>query len=120
MNVKREFIPFDEEIIRRELYALPDGDRAKLEALIEHYEAVGFGNPAPAQVDDYGAGLYRLRHIKPAYQGRLIFFVVDRTKGFERFVIVTVYKKQSKRTPLGVIETAKRRKKQWEDDRGKK
>lgn len=118
--MRREFIPFDEDTILRELRALPVGDRAKLEALMEHYEAVGFGNPAPAQVDDYGDGLYRLRHIKPAYQGRLIFFAVDRTKGFERLVIVAVYKKQSQKTPASVIETAKRRKREWEESRGKR
>lgn len=65
--MRREFVPFDEEIILEELRALPDGDRAKLEALMEHYEAVGLGNPSPAQVYDYGDGLYRLRHIKAAY-----------------------------------------------------
>jgi len=120
LKVRREFVPFDEETIRQELRTLPDRDRAKLEALIEHYETVGFDNPAPAQVDDYGDGLYRLRHVKPAYQGRLIYFAVDRTKGFERLVILAVYKKQSQKTPVSVIETAKRRKKQWEESRGKK
>ena len=72
--MKREFIPFDEET-----------------------KAVGLGNPSPAQVDDYGDGLYRLRHIKPAYQGRLIYFAADREKGFERLVILSVYKKQAQR-----------------------
>jgi hypothetical protein len=40
------------ETILRELKTLPDSDRSKLEALIEHYEMVGFGNPSPAQIDD--------------------------------------------------------------------
>jgi phage-related protein len=118
--VRREFIPFDEETILGELRTLTVGDRAKLQSLIEHYEMVGFGNPSPAQVDDYGDGLFRLRHIKPAYQGRLIYFAIDRTKGFERLVILTVYKKQSQKTPSNVIETAMRRKKQWEERKGKR
>ena len=67
----------------------------------------------------YEDGLYRLRHIKPAYQGRLIFFAVDRAAGFERLVILTVYKKQSQKAPASVLETAKRRKKQWEEERDK-
>ena len=117
--MRREFVPFDEQTILGELRALPASDRAKLEALIEHHETVGLGNPAPAQVDEYG-GLYRLRHIKAAYQGRLIFFAVERTKGFERLVILVVYKKQSQRTPAAVIETARRRKRQWKESRGEK
>lgn len=119
-RVRRDFVPFDEETILRELRTLPNGDRAKLEALIEHYETVGLGNPAPAQVDDYGDGLYRLRHVKPAYQGRLIFFAVDRMKGFERLIILTVYKKESQKMPTGIIETARRRKKQWEESKDKR
>ena len=118
--MRREIIPFDEETILRELKMLPDSDRAKLEALIEHYEMMGFGNPSPAPIDDYGDGLYRLRHIKPAYQGRLIFFAVDSVAGFERLVILMVYKKQSQKVPANVLETAKRRKKQWEETRGEK
>lgn len=115
--MRREFIPFDEEVICREFAALPDGDRAKLTALLVHYESVGFGNPSPAQIDDYGDGLYRLRHIKPAYMGRLIYFAVDRVAGFERLVILTVFKKQSHKVPSSVLETTRRRKKQWEERR---
>jgi phage-related protein len=71
-------------------------------------------------VDDYGDGLYRLRHVKLAYQGRLIFFAVDRAAGFERLVVLTVYKKQTQKVPARVLETAKRRKKQWEEARKKR
>ena len=99
---------------------MPTKDRAKLQALMEHYETVGFENPAPVQVDDYGDGLYRLRHVKPAYRGRVIFFAVDRVKDFERLVVLTVYKKQSQKTPASVVETAKRRKKLWEEERKKR
>lgn len=118
--MRREFIPFDEEVILTELKALPTSDRAKLEALIEHYETVGRGNPSPAQIDDYGDGIYRLRHVKAAYQGRLIFFAVDRKQGYERLIILTVYKKEGQRTPATVIETARRRKAKWQEEREKK
>ena len=118
--MRREFIPFDEEIVQKELDALPASDAAKLGMLMDHYETVGLGNPSPVQIDDYGDGLYRLRHIKPAYQGRLIYFSVDREAGFERLVILTVYKKQSQKVPTSVIETAKRRKQQWEDRRNRR
>ena len=71
-------MPFDEAVIQKEFDALPTNDAGKLIDLMRRYEAVGLGNPAPARVDDYGDGLYRLRHIKPAYQGRMIFFGVER------------------------------------------
>jgi hypothetical protein len=55
------------EVITREFAELPTKDRAKLLSLMEHYRTVGTGNPSPAQVDDYGDGIKRLRHIKAAY-----------------------------------------------------
>jgi len=78
-------------------------------ALMEHYRTVGLGNPTPAQIDDYGDGLYRLRHIKAAYQGRLLYFSIDRVAGFERLVALTVYKKESRAEPHGVLERARAR-----------
>jgi len=116
----REFVPFHEDTIRKELDELPPKDAAKLASLMDHYEQCGLGNPSPAQVDDYGNGLYRLRHIKPAYQGRLLFFASDCSAGFERLVMLVVYKKQGQKAPQHILETAKRRKKQWEDKRGKR
>jgi phage-related protein len=49
----------------------------------------------------------------------LIFFAEDRSAGFERLVILAVYKKQGQKAPQHILDTAKRRKKQWEDKRGK-
>ncbi len=119
----REFVPFDEDTIRKELDELPARDAAKLISPMRHYEQCGMGDPSPAQIDDYGYGLYRLRHIKPAYQGRLLFFAVARRHldpaGLERLVMLAVYKKQGQKAPGHILETAKRRKKQCEDKRSK-
>jgi len=117
--MRREFVPFHEGTIRKELDELPSKDAAKLASLMSHYEQCGLSNPSPAQIDDYGDGLYRLRHIKPAYQGRLLFFASDRTAGFERLVILMAYKKQGQRAPQHIVETAKKRKKQWENEKKK-
>jgi len=95
------------------------GGAAKLVSLMGHYEQCGLGNPSPAQIDDYGDGLYRLRHIKPAYQGRLLFFATDRSAGFERLVMLVVYKKQGQTAPQHILETTKKRMEQWEDKRSK-
>jgi phage-related protein len=112
--MRREFVPFDEETIRKELDALPARDAAKLVALMVHYELCGLGNPSPAQINDYGGGVFRLRHMKPAYQGRLLYFATDRSLGFERLIILAIYKKQSQKVPSGVLELAQKRKRQWE------
>ncbi len=117
--MQRAFLPFDEGTIQKELDELPSKDAAKLVALMNHYEQCGFGNPSPAQVDDYGDGIYRLRHIKPAYQGRLLFFASIRSSGFEQLVMLVVYKKQGQKVPQHIVETARKRKKQWEERRRK-
>ena len=65
-------------------------------------------------VDDFGDGIKRLRHIKPAYQGRMLFFAVDRSPGFERLVALTVYKKEGQEVPRNVFDRAKARKAQFE------
>jgi phage-related protein len=119
-SMMREFVPFHEDTIRKELDELPSKDAAKLASIMGHYEQCGLGNPSPAQIDDYGDGVYRLRHIKPAYQGRLLFFAQDCSAGFERLVMLVVYKKQGQKAPQHILETAKRRKKQWEDKRRKR
>lgn len=115
--MRREFVPFDEAVVKKEFDALAASDADKLAALIEHYQLCGLGNPSPAKVDDYGDGLYRLRHVKPAYQGRLLFFAVDRSMGFERLVILAIYKKERGKAPKHIIEAAKQRKRQWERNR---
>jgi len=92
--MRREWIYFDDRVIRHEFGDLTLKDRAKLMALMEHYRISGNTNPVPAKIDDYGDGLKRLRHIKPAYKGRLLFFVVEGADDLERLVVVSVFVKQ--------------------------
>jgi hypothetical protein len=47
----------------------------------------------------------------------LIFFAADRVAGFERLVILAVYKKESQKVPASLLETVKQRKRQWEEGR---
>lgn len=111
--MRREFVPFDPETIAKELDSLPAADANKLTALVTHYEKCGVGNPSPAKIDDYGDGIYRLRHIKPAYKGRMIFFSAERVGEIEKLVILVVYKKEGGKMPLSVLETARRRRANW-------
>lgn len=107
--MRRDWVYYDFNTICAEFAELPDKDRAKLLSLLEHYKAAGLGNPSPAMIDDYGDGLYQLRHIKPAYQGRLIYFATERVAGFERLVVLTVFKKQGQDVPQNVLERARSR-----------
>jgi hypothetical protein len=55
--VRREFDYFDDEIITEEMNDLPAKDAANLIVIMEHYEEVGFDDPKPAKVQDYGEGI---------------------------------------------------------------
>ena len=105
----REWIFFDQKVIQDELDQLPAKDAAKMVALMEHFSLVGRGNPLPAAIDEYGEGIYRLRHFKSDYQGRALFFYFERTSAVERLVLLTVYKKESRSVPDSVLQRAKTR-----------
>ena len=107
--MRREWVFWNQDTIDGEFDDLPARDASKLAGLMHLYRDAGFGNPYPAQVDDYGDGIYRLRHVKSAYSGRLLFFAVFRGHGVERLVVLTVYKKESQVTPKRVLERAKSR-----------
>lgn len=104
---------FDFDTICAEFADLTNKDRAKLLSLLEHYRTVGSANPSPAKIDDYGDGLYRLRHFKPAYQGRLLFFTIERVAGFERLVVLTVFKKEGQDVLQSVLDRARSRMKEY-------
>lgn len=108
---------FDQNVIRKEFESLPDGERARLVSLMRHYEQAGFGNPSPAVIDDYGDGIKRLRHVKPAYQGRALFFSAESRTGYERLVVLTVFKEESQKVPKHVLARAKERKAVYEAER---
>ncbi|MCO5297806.1 MAG: type II toxin-antitoxin system RelE/ParE family toxin [Fimbriimonadaceae bacterium] len=107
--MRREFEPFDEEVILAELESLPTKDRSKLAALMEFYEEVETGNPYPAQIDLYDHGIYRIRHAKASYQGRALFCVSEAREGYQKLTLLVVYKKESHKVPAAILQTARRR-----------
>jgi len=111
----REWKFYDYDIISSELSQLPAAESAKLASLMHHYRTVGNQNPAPAQIDDYGDGIKRLRHIKSAYQGRILFSVGERSAGYEKLIVLTVYKKEGMTVPNSVLQRAIKRKKQFDE-----
>ena|SRR5579862_3222506 len=116
--MRREWVFFDQGVVQAELDALPARDASKLISLMTHYRTVGLENPSPAMIDDYGDGIKRLRHIKPAYQGRMLFFAIDRVAGFERLVVLTVYKKESRDVPQNMLDRARSRMAEYKRRKG--
>lgn len=115
--MRREIVPFDDEIIRSELSDLPIKDRAKLVALIEYYEESQSGNPYPVQLNVYDHGLIRLRHAKASYQGRAILYIAESKKEFQRLVLLVIYKKESNKAPDSILVTAKKRMEQHKKEK---
>jgi phage-related protein len=106
----REFDYYDDDTITQELDALPPKDAANLIAIMNGYETVGFGNPSPAKIQDYGEGIKSIRHFKPSYKGRGLFYVGESGAGYQKLWILTVYKKESQEVPKHILERAKSRK----------
>jgi len=79
-------------------------------AVIGRYEEVGFDDPKPAKVQDYGDGIKCIRHVKPNYQGRCLFYMGDSAPGYQKLWILTIYKKETQEMPKQVLERAKSRK----------
>ena len=65
-------------------------------------------------IDDYGDGIKRLRHIKSAYQGRVLFFATESRAGYEKLIVLTVFKKQSQDVPNNVLARARERRTAYE------
>ena len=111
--VSREFVPYDEAQIDAEFDALrisSPSDAAKLEFCIERCETVSpKENPSPAMIESFDEGFQELRHIRGSDKGRLLFYAPTLPRGTEEQVMLTVFRKQTQKTPKGTIEQAKRR-----------
>ena len=116
--MRREIEPFDANTIAAELASLPTKDRAKLAALIEFYEDSGTGNPYPARIDAYGNGLFRLRHVKSAYQGRSLFYISESREGYQKLTLLAIFKKESGKVPTNTLATARSRMEQHKGRKG--
>lgn len=108
--MRREFDYFDDDVITQELEDLPAKDAASLIAVMDHYETVGLDDPRPAKVQDYGEGIRCIRHVKPNYKGRGLFYVGVTGPGYQKLWVLTVYKKESQEVPRHILERARSRK----------
>ena len=97
--MRREFDYFDDETIIQEFDDLPAKDAANLIVVMGRYEKVGFDDPKPAKVQDYGDGIKCIRHVKSSYKGRGLFYIGESIPGFQKLWILTVYKKESQEVP---------------------
>jgi len=107
--VRREFDFFDDELIAREFDELTAKDAAILAVVMDRYQDVGFDDPRPAKVQDYGEGIKCIRHIKGNYKGRALFYVGESISGYQKLWILTVYRKESQEVPQHVLDRAKAR-----------
>jgi phage-related protein len=108
--VRREFDYFDDDVITQEFEDLPAKDAANLIATMDHYETVGFQDPKPAKVQDYGDGARCIRHIKSNHKRRVLFYVGQADSGYQKLWILTVYKKETQEVPKHVMDRARARK----------
>jgi phage-related protein len=106
----REFVPFDENEIEKELDALKKSsisDLAKLDFCMSRYELVGANeNPSPALIKPFDEGFLELRHFKGNFKGRLLFYL---PKGSEEMVMLVVFRKETQKTPMAKIDLAVKR-----------
>lgn len=96
--MKRKFEPFDKNIIRREILDLCAEDHKRLTVAMKAYQLdLGVGY----KLKNYGNKIEMLTDSGDG-QGRCIFF----TRTTDRLIVLLVYKKESKRTPRSILETA--------------
>ena len=98
----RKFAPYDPRVIKRELSELSSDDFRDLTFAMKNYqEETGIGYT----VSDYGEVLM----IKGRRQGRGLFFAPIE----DRFILLKVYKKESRKAPKHIIEAAIARKRKF-------
>lgn len=109
----REFVPFDEDEIEKELDALEKAsisDLAKLDYCMRRYEQVNpKDDPSPAFIQSFDEGFLELRHKKGEYKGRLLYYVPRVPKGTEELVMLVVFRKETQKTPTAMISLAEKR-----------
>lgn len=120
----RAFVPFDRRTIDRELDDLLRAsakDAAKLDFCVLRYQNVGFGeNPSPAAIKQFKEGFLKLRHASGEYKGRLLFYVPNQPRGTSDLVILTVFRKETQKTPKEIVARAVQRMSKDRDQRSKK
>lgn len=115
--MRREIVPFDEEVILSELDALPDRDAANVLKLIQRLVSAPTRPLSPILIEDYGDGIKCLRDVNAQFQNRTLFFVAESGPGYQLIVFVLHYKKETAKVPRRILELAKQRMKQWLEKR---
>jgi len=109
----KKLVPFNKEIIDAEFASLRKSsaaDVAKLLFCMQRFQTALQGeNPSPALIKKFDDGLLELRHEKGQYKGRLLFYKASEPVGTEENVILVVFRKETQKTPTGVVEIALKR-----------
>src|SRR5437868_2244118 len=117
--MRREFVPFNKELIDAEFAALErsnEVDAAKLDFCMNRYENSGFENPHPAVIKPIDQALKEVRHAKDDYAGRCIFFDEPKEKesskkggkrkpvpNVQKLIILRIFRKEGQKTPPSEI-----------------
>lgn len=104
-----QFKPYNERTIKKEIASIPAQDQSKLLSAMKSFEN---GELTGFILKDYSDGIKMLTDSGRG-QGRCIFFTEDK----EVAVILKVYKKETQKLPKAVIDTAIRRKKDYEENK---
>ncbi len=101
-----KFKPYKLKTIDKEFEALPSKDLANLASAMKSYEE---GETTGYRLENYGDGIKMIKDSGRG-QGRCLFF----TEIDDNAIILKVYKKESQKIPKAIIDTAKQRKKKYE------
>lgn len=104
--MSKKFVPFDADVIRKELLSLPVEDHKSLTLAMASYQK---DLDSGYRISNYGDGLKMITDSGHG-QGRGLFFAETE----EGLILLLVYKKETQRAPKSVIETARGRKKRYE------
>jgi len=112
----RKFIPFDQDMIFREMEDLPDQDFAALKYAMGRFAQNTAGEILPpAMTQDqhkYGSkykSIFKIRHRSGSHQGRAFFYFGDVLNNVEPLYVLLVYKKETDEAPRHLVEAAYQR-----------
>ena len=112
--MRREFDPFDKEVIDDEFGQLEEKHEAALLAVMRLFEESPYRASRPVYIEDLGGGILEIRHTSGIYQGRCLYYISASSKDFQKLTILVAYKKESHRTPGRILKLARKRKEEHE------
>ena len=116
MEVRRRWVAFDQERMKKEFLSIPKDERGALFGAMGAYRRQGEPNWI---VSRYAGKLFRIRSKAKSAAGRCLFFAtVKLHPGEETLVALTAYKKEGDAVPKNVLKRAMTRMEEWKKQNG--